>query len=339
MAKLIEFLKRHQLIAYFVLTYVLTWTLELIFQPLYLAGQRIVAPLMTLGIYAPALVSIGLSALIKPHPRQGSRIPAFIVFAVVWILASLIITLYLTINQQMDLTVRLLIVSVITGLLPAFVASSIFSRIPGVRELLRTYIKPRGSFWYYLMAIILLPGIWILGNLLSRAFGLEVPFFRSPVVDINLAGMALTMFFYNIAYSALSEEPGWRGFALPRLQAKINPLVSSLLLGVLWAVWHAPFKFGGIDAASLSDTLVEWILIVLVTIIFTWLFNRTKGSILVTALIHPAMNTMGNFLNASLGALILLVLFTVFIIVLDKMWKRLPPDNPALYQANTQEIS
>jgi len=78
---------------------------------------------------------------------------------------------------------------------------------------------------------------------------------------------------------------------------------------------------------------------VLVTIIFTWLFNRTKGSILVTALIHPAMNTMGNFLNASLGALILLVLFTVFIIVLDKMWKRLPPDNPALYQANTQEIS
>jgi hypothetical protein len=48
---------------------------------------------------------------------------------------------------------------------------------------------------------------------------------------------------------------------------------------------------------------------------------------------------MGNFLNASLGALILLVLFTAFIIVLDKMWRKMPPDSPALYQANTQETS
>jgi membrane protease YdiL (CAAX protease family) len=147
--------------------------------------------------------------------------------------------------------------------------------------------------------------------------------------------MAVLMFLYNIAYSALSEEPGWRGFALPRLQTKLNPLVSSIILGVLWAFWHAPLKFGGIDAASLSDILVEWVLIVLVTIIFTWLFNRTKGSILVTALIHPAMNTNGTFLNASIGALILLVVFTVFVVLLDRMWKRLPGDSLALYVENT----
>ena len=338
MAKFTEFIRRHELIAYFFLTYAFTWTLLFIFQPLYLAGQRIVAPLITLAIFAPALVSIGLSALLKPRPRQGSRKPGLIAFAVVWVLASLVITLHLTINQQMDLTVRLIVVNVITGLLPAYVAASIFSRIPGVREHLRTYIKPRGSFWYYLLAIILLPGIWVLGNLLSRAFGSIVPFFSSPVVDIKLAGMALLMFLYNtIAYSSLSEEPGWRGFALPRLQARINPLVSSLLLGVLWAAWHAPFKFGGIDADSLENIIVEWVLIVLMTIILTWLYNRTKGSILVTALIHPAMNTTGNFLNASPGALLLLVLFTVFVIVLDKMWRRHSPENPAIYQGSLQE--
>ena len=333
---LISYLKRHQLIAYFVLTYGFTWTLLFIFQPLYLAGQRSVSPLISLGIFAPALVSIGLSAVLKPRPRQGSRKSARIAFFVVWILASLIITLYLTINQQMDLTTRLVIVCVITGVLPAFVGSSIFSTIPGVREHLRTYRKPRGSFGYYLLALILIPAIWLLGNLLSRAFGMEVPFFRSPVVDLKLLGMAILMFLYNIAYSALSEEPGWRGFALPRLQARFNPLVSSLILGVIWAVWHAPGRFGGIEAKSLSETLVEWVLIVLVTIIFTWLFNRTKGSILVTALIHPVMNTTGNFLNASISALILLVVFTVFVIVLDKMWRRLPADSPAFYSAGTQ---
>lgn len=335
MINLTEYLKRHQLIAYFVLTYALSWVLWILLQPLYLEGRRTVAPLISVGIFAPALVSIGLSALLKPHPRQGSRKYAVIAFVVVWILASLIITLYLTVNQQMDLTTRLVIVSAITGVLPAFVGSSVFSTIPGVREHLCTYINPRGSFGYYLLAIILIPAIWLVGNLLSRAFGMEVPFVRSPVVDIKLLGTAVLMFLYNIAYSALSEEPGWRGFALPRLETKFNPLVSSLILGALWAVWHAPLKFGGIDAASLSEIITEWVLIVLVTIIFTWLFNRTKGSILVTALIHPVMNTTGNFLNASIGALILLVVFTVFVIMLDKMWRKLPADNPAIYLAST----
>lgn len=322
------------MISYFVLTYAVSWALWILLQPLYLEGQRIVAPLISVGIFAPALVSIGLSAVIKPHPRLGSRKYAVIAFIVVWILASLIITLHLTINQQMDLTIRLVIVSVITGLLPAFIGSCVFSTIPGVRDHLRTYIKPMGSFGYYLLAIFLIPAIWLLGNLLSRAFGTEVPFVRSPEVDMKLLGMAVLMFLYNIAYSALSEEPGWRGFALPRLETKFNPLVSSLILGILWAVWHAPLKFGGIDAASLSDILVEWVLIVLITIIFTWLFNRTKGSILVTALIHPAMNTTGTFLNASIGALLLLVVFTVIIIVLDKMWRRLSVDSPAIYVAS-----
>ena len=336
MITLTEYLKRHQLIAYFVLTYVFTWTLLILFQPLYLEGQRIVAPLISLGIFAPALVSIGLSAILKPRPRQGSRKPAMIAFIVVWMVASVIIILQLTVNQQMHWSTPLAVVSVITGLLPAFVASSAFSTIPGVRAHLRTYIKPRGAFGYYLLALVLVPAIWLIGNLLSRALGMEVPFSRYPVVDAKLLAMVILFFLYNVTYGGLSEEPGWRGFALPRLQEKFSPLVSSLILGVIWAVWHAPGKFGGIEASSLSDTLVEWVLIVLVTIIFTWLFNRTKGSILVTALIHPAMNTTGNFLTASIGALILILVFTVFVIVLDKMWRKLPADNPAIYRVNTQ---
>ena len=243
--------------------------------------------------------------------------------------------MFLTVNQQMELSTTLVNISAITGLLLAFVGSSVFSRIPVIRDHLRTYIKPRGAFGYYLLALVLVPAIWLLGNLLSRVLGIEVPFSRYPVLDAKLLGMVILFFLYNVTYGGISEEPGWRGFALPRLQAKFSPLVSSLILGVIWAIWHAPGKFGGIEASSLSDTLVEWVLIVLVTIIFTWLFNRTKGSILVTALIYPAMNTTGNFLTASIGALILILVFTVFVIVLDKMWRKLPADNPAIYQTST----
>ena len=336
MTNLTEYLKRHQLIAYFVLTYAFSWVLLIAFQPLFLEGQKSLAPLISLGIFAPALVSIGLSAVLKQRPRQGSRKPAVIAFIVVWILASVIIIMYLIVNQQMDLSMPLVVISAIIGLLPAFVVSSAFSTIPGVRAHLRTFRKPRGPFGYYLLALVLFPAIWVLGNLLSRALGMEVPFSSFPTVDVKLLGMVILFFLYNIIYGGLSEEPGWRGFALPRLQAKFSPLVSSLILGVIWAVWHAPGRFGGIEAKSLSDTLVEWVLIVLVTVIFTWFYNRTKGSILVTALVHPAMNTATSFLTGSLGALILLLVFMVFVIVLDRMWRRLPSDSPAIYWGSTQ---
>lgn len=332
MKKTCDWIKSHPLIAYFVLTYALTWALLFIFQPLYLEGMRTVAPLISLGIFAPALVSMGLSAVLKPHPRQGSRKTAVAAFFCVWILASLVIILYLTVNQQMVLSMRLVMVSIISGLLPAVVGAGIFSTIPGVRMLLSTYIKPRGAVGYYLLALVLVPALWLLGNFLSRAMGTVVPVLRSPDAGLKTLGLAILFFLYNFIYGGLSEEPGWRGFALPRLQARLSPLVSSLILGVFWAVWHAPWRFGGIEAASLSDTMAEWILIVFVTIIITWLFNRTQGSLLVSALIHPAMNTTGYLMNAALGALLLLFLFTIFVIILDKMWKRLPDDHPARYQ-------
>jgi membrane protease YdiL (CAAX protease family) len=339
MNHLTEYIKRHQLITYFVLTYAFMWTLVILFQPLYLKGQKTVAPLLSLGIYAPALVSIGLSALQNPRPRQDRRKQAVITFIITWLLACLVIILCLVVNQQMDLAARLVIISAINALLPAFVGFCIFSSIPGVRNLLRTYVQSRGSFWYYLLALVLVPAIWLLGILISRLIGLEVSFSRYPGVDFKLLGMVIICFLYNFIYGGLSEEPGWRGYALPRLQAKFSPLASSLVLGVLWAVWHAPARFGGMEAKSVSDTIAEWILIVLVTIIFTWLFNRTKGSLLVTALIHPAMNTTGNFLNASPGALILLLFFTVFVVVLDKMWRRSPIDSPAIYKVSSREAA
>jgi membrane protease YdiL (CAAX protease family) len=339
MNNVVEYLKRHQLIAYFVLTYVFSWTLWISLQQLVLDGHNFLMPFISLGVFAPALVGIGLSARLHPHPRQGSRKPAVITFIGVWILASLIITLEIIVQKQLDLSPALVAISVITGLLPAFIVSSAFSTIPGVKALLRTFIKPEGSSSYYLLALVLFPAIWLLGNLLSRALGMDVPFSSYPTLDVKLLGMVLLFFLYNIIYGGLSEEPGWRGFALPRLQANFSPLLSSLILGVIWAVWHAPARFGGIEAKSLSDTLVEWVLILLVTVIFTWFFNRTKGSILVTALIHTAMNTTGSFLTGSLGAVILLFIFMLFVIILDKMWRRLPDDSPAIYQISKQEAA
>ena len=92
------------------------------------------------------------------------------------------------------------------------------------------------------------------------------------------------------------EEPGWRGFALPRLQARLGPLGGTLLLGVLWGVWHLPQylvptwaeESGGLHPAN----VVLFLLMVLALApIMTWLFNRTRGSVLLAILAHASVNT------------------------------------------------
>jgi membrane protease YdiL (CAAX protease family) len=89
----------------------------------------------------------------------------------------------------------------------------------------------------------------------------------------------------------LGEEPGWRGFALPRLQQLQGPLIGSPILGILWAFWHLPYFWmpeWGTPKGSALD--IVWFLLadIALTIIYTWVFNNTKGSLLIIILVHAS---------------------------------------------------
>jgi membrane protease YdiL (CAAX protease family) len=334
MNKPIEFIRRHPLLAYFALTFALSWGLWIPLQQHVLEGQVALLPLIYLGIFAPALVGIGLSAVLKPGPRQGSRRPTVIAFTVIWILATLLFVIAQVVREHLDLSGRLVGINAVTALLPALVLSSAFSTRPGVRAPVATYVRPRGALTYHVLALCLVPGIWLLGIAVSGALGMGMPDSRYAAVDVRLVGLLLVSLLRNLVIPGLSEEPGWRGFALPRLQARFSPLVASLVLGILWAVWHAPARLGGLEAKSLADTLVEWSLILCVNFIFTWFYNRTQGSILSTVFLHASMNATGDFLPGTLGAIVLLVVAAVLVVVRDQMWKRLPSSHPATYAAD-----
>jgi membrane protease YdiL (CAAX protease family) len=96
---------------------------------------------------------------------------------------------------------------------------------------------------------------------------------------------------YLLIFVTLGEEVGWRGYALPALQARYSALLASLILGVLWGLWHLPVFFNPDTSYSNLPFFLFLPFIVLIAIIMTWLFNSTGGSVLMAMFFHAVLNT------------------------------------------------
>jgi uncharacterized protein len=88
----------------------------------------------------------------------------------------------------------------------------------------------------------------------------------------------------------LGEELGWRGFALPRLLTGHNALVASLILGVIWALWHLPLIWTEGSVMYHQPVWLPLVDIMAKSILFTWVFLHTRGSVLLAMLLHGATN-------------------------------------------------
>jgi len=155
---------------------------------------------------------------------------------------------------------------------------------PAVRDLLSRLVRWRaGSFWYG-GAILLTPaiagGAIALHQLAGGAFNA-----RSLSLSLDVLWFVL---FYTFFFT-MTEELAWRGFALPRLQARFGPLAASLILGLLWGCWHIPLWFvpESFQTFPFSGFLLST---VASSVIVTWIFNGTGGSVLIAGLYHASSN-------------------------------------------------
>jgi len=98
------------------------------------------------------------------------------------------------------------------------------------------------------------------------------------------------VFVYMMITVALGEEVGWRGYALPALQARYSALIASLILGVLWALWHLPVFFNPDTLYSNLPFLQFLAYIVPFAVLTTWVFNSTGGSVLMAMFFHAVLN-------------------------------------------------
>lgn len=172
-----------------------------------------------------------------------------------------------------DESVLGVVVFVLGGLGPALAALAVLRATGGsVNSWMRSIVHWRVPvrFWLYALA---LPAV-VMGsaNLALVALGEQVEWSLFGERILPYAGtFLLTLFFLGAL-----EEPGWRGFALPRLQQRFTPVKATLVLGLIWGVWHIPL-YGP----------VGFVVPLVLAFFYTWVFNRT-GSTLMAILLHAS---------------------------------------------------
>lgn len=170
--------------------------------------------------------------------------------------------------------------------LAALILTAIFFKKNGVKTLLKAVVKWKVKFKWYIIIIILS----------IASCGLSLLLFNWTYGQINNPDPAYNFIFYFILIlplSALWEEMGWRGFLLPILQEKYTPLKASIIIGFVWGLWHLPIYLA-ID--PYGDKTINYFLFMFIgcfalSIIETWLYNSTKGSLFICILFHNAINT------------------------------------------------
>jgi uncharacterized protein len=184
--------------------------------------------------------------------------------------------------------------------LSAFIMTATTEGREGVRRLLGRYVLWRVGLRWYLFALVGVPLIMLLGTMV---YSMELPNLGALGGPSYLLSYLGYFALVTVLGGPLLEEGGWRGFALPRMERLHGPLLASLILGVLWALWHLPEFLVPSWAASsggggvLGITLFTLTAITF-TIIITWVFNNTRASLLLAILVHASIDTFGGTLAA-----------------------------------------
>ena len=193
--------------------------------------------------------------------------------------------------------------------LAAIIVAGLAQGREGLRRLFGRLARWRVGLRWYLAALLIPPAIQFSALALHLIFSNE-PFRLAGSAQLTfgpdgqpLWGQLLILLaIYILGCDGLGEELGWRGYALPRLQEKRSPLISSLILGVFWALWHLPYMLSAGSVLADRPFILFFLNVLAQSILYTWLYNSTGGSTLLAILFHAAGNTTGTLMGAVVPA-------------------------------------
>jgi uncharacterized protein len=168
--------------------------------------------------------------------------------------------------------------------LASLTVTAVTSGRAGIGLLLRRCVQWRVGIGWYLIAIFGFIPIWLVN--ISLFYGVNL-----PLALLEQWTLIFTVFFpqavFIILTASFAEELGWRGFALPRLQQRYGPVLGTVILGSLHALWHLPAFFTMSLGPFIFTSYVGFFIVAIATsFLYTWVFNHTKGSVLIATLTH-----------------------------------------------------
>jgi membrane protease YdiL (CAAX protease family) len=167
-------------------------------------------------------------------------------------------------------------------LVAALILTTVIDGRAGLKALLAKAGRWRVNLRWYLVVLLLPVAFGLSAAGLNLLLGAPLPA-AGQWLPWNAI---LPMLLVQILFIQVGEEFGWRGFALPRLLESHSALTASLILGFLWTGWHLPAYVTG----TIALTLIPFPLVS--TFLFTWLYQHTKGSLLIAILFHSWLNTV-----------------------------------------------
>lgn len=159
------------------------------------------------------------------------------------------------------------------------------------------YLKLTSVKW--LILAILIPAFCIVAS------GLILSLFKMTYIFWNGDTLFYALNIVAIFVGCFAEEIGWRGFLLPRLQKKYSPLKSSIIVGILWGIWHLNFTGGVPGFIFYTITIIE------MSILMTWLYNKTGGSLFLMIIWHFIFNLSSH--------LFLWERFTIYLFIVESI--------------------
>ena len=259
-------LKRHPVMAYFMLAYVISWAIEL---PLAAVAQGWVHASVPFGLHYLAAFGPMVSALLITAATEGRN---------------------------------------------------------GIHQLLTGLLKWRVGLGWMLFSILGPIALFVIAALVSYATQGTGPnlSFLGEVDYLPYLGPAGAFLLWLLTFG-LGEEIGWRGYALPRLQKNHNALTATLILGAVWAFWHLPAFFYRETYMAMGLVMgfpLLFLSILTASIVFTWIYNGTRGSLLMVIVFHALFD----FLSASKAggasvATIMSVVVTIWAVIVVVLFK------------------
>ncbi len=203
-------------------------------------------------------------------------------------------------------------------MIAAFLLTWVEDGRAGIRELLARILKwrVRPLWWLVAASPLIALGFLAIGDRLFQGQWMDFDLLGRVQFLPDLGWGALILWVFTFGFG---EEIGWRGYALPRLQKGRSALSATLILSLFLALWHVPAFFYLYD----PSILVAWLIgMVAGAVVFTWLYNSSRGSILMVALWHGAFNFIsGSQAGEGVIAAILSTAVMVWAVVLIFLYK------------------